>query len=1188
MCGIAGIISATPLKSTQHEQLLRMNEALIHRGPDGSGLYHGSHVALAMRRLSIIDLSSGWQPLYNEDKTLSLIANGEIYNYIELQADLRSRGHSLLTGSDCEVILHLYEEYGLDCVQHLRGMFAFALWDSRQKRLMLARDRMGEKPLYLNVENGCLVFASELKSLLKAGVVPFELDHVAILHYFHYRYVPEPMTPVQGVRKLPAAHIMTVNVDPWRIHEHQYWNMEDAPPIEGNAAEIIRAELETVAELIVRSDVPVGVALSSGVDSSAIAALTAKRYPGTLSAFSVGYEGRPRSDERAAAKAFADELKLPFHDIELRTRDLVKSFPDVVGLADDPIADISSYSYYRIMQEARAAGVPVMLQGHGGDELFWGYPWVRDSVNQSRRKQEMQATGISSLPQYLRFQLPMSQSPRGLYNWGLSLAGLRSSWQAWQRDLASPRDRLVFGDDELLFSTVVASGDTLFTPEFKEKTGTTDVCSLFTIKQPWPQLDVVMTRLICQTYLSEVGIAQGDRLSMASSVELRLPLVDYRLVETVIGLRKTQPDHALPPKAWFRAALKGTVPDWVMNRPKRPFQPPSRAWTLALFSAYVNLLDGGFLVQAGVIEKVAASKLAQTKLGLDQTGILAFEALVLELWCRQQLDHAREGAVMRQEFSIQAEKGGPHGIRIGDDRPAPQPQQPGFEGQLAPVFQAPVPDLEHQNQPINEHRRRIPAVTVRTGQPQILQPTDAAPVVELGRQSPTRHAWPLIHSALRPWFSAWPIEAEDLNLLKRVPIYALLISAGLLLGLFRELTVASTFGLSSELDVFVVVMGFHLFLGVQIGNALEMVFISKVASLGTGEQRFFFWSAVRGLVLWNLVVTAVLIAVSGGILSLIFPAFSQEQHQLGVRLVQMLLLPIVFANIAGLVRGALAVTGTFLPGFLAGSIVSLCTISSVLLLAAAAGIDSLVWGVVAGNLLVLALYVTQLSKTRFLEKPPGQDEVSPAQAHLWKAVATVLVVEVVYQGLMLTERSFASQLGPGMIAAFFYAGTIVAVPVSLLAFPMNSTLFPRMARLFASSLADGAALLKKYGSILLLGSGLIAAVIAFAARPIVELLFMRGRFSASDAVITADVLSTLVFALPFLSVHGLIRNGFYSLSDYRMPVLGMAVQWCVVALGCGLLIPRYGVQGLATALVVAQAIHTSLLMLLMMRRCSSR
>jgi putative peptidoglycan lipid II flippase len=444
----------------------------------------------------------------------------------------------------------------------------------------------------------------------------------------------------------------------------------------------------------------------------------------------------------------------------------------------------------------------------------------------------------------------------------------------------------------------------------------------------------------------------------------------------------------------------------------------------------------------------------------------------------------------------------------------------------------------------------------------------------------------LIPSTLRPWFGDWRIQAEDRSLFRAMPTYALLIGAGLLFGFIRELTVASTFGLSAELDVFIVVMGFQLFLGVQIGNALETVFISKVASLGAAEQRSFFKTAVRGLIVGNLLITAALIALSGGVLSVMFPAFSQDQQHLGVRLVQMLLLPIVFANMAGLVRGALAVSGTFVPGFMAGSIVSLCTISSVLWFAGDAGIDALVWGIVAGNLLVLILYVAQLRKAGLLTGLSGQHEAGSAHVHLWKAVATVLVVEAVYQGLVLTERSFATDLGAGKVSAFFYAGTIVAVPVALLAFPVTTTLFPRMTRLFASNRAEGAAMLKKYGSIQLAASGLIAAAIAFFAQPIVEILFMRGRFSAADAEMTGHILSTLIFALPFLCLYGLIRNGFYSLSDYRTPVVGMMVQWGAVALGCGLLIPRYGVQGLAVASVVGQAVHTSLLGWLLMRKCA--
>src|SRR2546428_3119289 len=319
MCGIAGILSREELQPAQLEQLTRMSGALTHRGPDGAGEFQAAHVALAMRRLSIIDPRTGWQPLYNEDHSVAVIANAEIYNYVELREELGARGHRFRTHGDIEVIPHLYEEHGEACVDHLRGMFAFALWDARRRRLMLARDRMGEKPLYLCQRNGQLVFASELRALLRSGVVPVVLDPRGIDLFFHYQYVPEPFTPVMGIRKLPAGHRLTATVQPWTIEETCYWRMEDAPPVEGDPALLIRAELEKISEIVIRSDVPVGIALSGGVDSSAIAVLAGRRYRDTMHAFSAGYPGRPRSDERADARVLAAHLGMAFHDVEIDT-----------------------------------------------------------------------------------------------------------------------------------------------------------------------------------------------------------------------------------------------------------------------------------------------------------------------------------------------------------------------------------------------------------------------------------------------------------------------------------------------------------------------------------------------------------------------------------------------------------------------------------------------------------------------------------------------------------------------------------------------------------------------------------------------------------------------------------------------------------------------------------------------------
>jgi asparagine synthase (glutamine-hydrolysing) len=304
MCGISGIVTREKMSADLSAAVSRMNAAQIHRGPDGAGEFSAAHVKLMMRRLSVIDLEGGSQPLYNEDKSLALIINGEIYNYRELRDRLKKSGHAFSTETDGEVILHLYEENDSDFITHLRGMFAFALWDVKRRRLVLARDRMGEKPLYLFERDGAIIFASELKGLLHSGLVPFELNPSAVNLYFHYQYVPEPLTPVKGVRKLDAAHLLVVDAENWQIEEKKYWRMEDAPPLDGKPGELIREKLEEVSKLIVRSDVPVGVALSGGLDSSVVTAFAAREHD-NLCAFGVGYAGRPECRGAGASFKFA-------------------------------------------------------------------------------------------------------------------------------------------------------------------------------------------------------------------------------------------------------------------------------------------------------------------------------------------------------------------------------------------------------------------------------------------------------------------------------------------------------------------------------------------------------------------------------------------------------------------------------------------------------------------------------------------------------------------------------------------------------------------------------------------------------------------------------------------------------------------------------------------------------------------
>ncbi len=611
-----------------------MSAAQIHRGPDGEGEFFSENIALASRRLSIIDPNGGWQPLYNEDKSLALIFNGEIYNYIELREKLKASGHKFRTDTDGEVILHLYEEDKTSFINHLRGMFAFALWDNHRKRLILTRDRMGEKPLYLFESDGQILFASELKSLLSSNLVPFELDARAVNLYFHYQYVPEPFTPIKNVRKLDAAKILVVDTENWRIEEKTYWKPQDAPPIEGNAPQIIREKLEEVSRLIVRSDMPVGVALSGGLDSSIVAAFAA-RQKSDLTAFSVGYRGRPESDERAAAEKFARFLQIPFFDVELDTQTIVDFFPELNFWRDDPIADIAGFGYFAVMKLAREHNVPVILQGQGGDELFWGYSQTQAAVRENIKKAALLRNPFpQAFLQTLSFGFPQDFSRYNLSAWLRDFGGARSNLRNVRKYLAFP-DRLISFDKSEDFMSAAAQVQTIYSPQFAAQIIEDDAFSLFDFAGDWQNAEIALTAFLCATYLRENGITQGDRLGMASSVELRLPFVDYQFVETVIGLRKMQSDAKLPPKYRLKEAVKDVLPDWVLNRPKRGFAPPTREWHNAIFEAYGDSLRNGFLVESGVLSRESGLQLAKGDFPAGAVCPLSFKALVFEDWCRR-------------------------------------------------------------------------------------------------------------------------------------------------------------------------------------------------------------------------------------------------------------------------------------------------------------------------------------------------------------------------------------------------------------------------------------------------------------------------------------------------------------------------------------------------------------------------
>ena len=605
MCGIAGVISPIALEQPQIAALRRMNQALSRRGPDDEGYFIGSKVALAMRRLSIIDIAGGHQPMRDEQDQLAVVCNGEIYNYLELRDDLRRAGYSFRTNSDVETVLALYRKSGPSCMEAMRGMFAFALWDAAQEKLLLARDRFGEKPLYLHRDAaGRVWFASEMKALL-AGIPGHKSLPVcpeAVHLFMVYQYVPEPRTMLSDVTKLPSGHFLELS--PQMLAERAglpesraYWRYTEAAPLAGDAPALVRERLEQAVRLTLRSDVPVGISLSGGIDSSIIAALSRRFHGGALHAFSVGYEGRPRNDERALAQRLAQELEMPFFDVELTTRGFASAFPRLVFDMDDPIGDIAAYGYHSVSALARQHGVPVLLSGLGADELFWGYEWVRKAVRKTLTK--------------------AANTPRGWIARRLSASPSRAIFydtQEWMRDAASATERIM---------TPAAAGQIA-----------SSAWTRYFESDDWGHVPLWLSDILNRTWLTSNCLALSDRVSMAHSVEARLPFLDAGLVDAVTGMRRGGlEDWKSGHKQLLIAAVRDLLPAEVLGRRKRGFTPPVNEWMETAGRRYGSLLEGGSLARRGIFRSDAARVTRS-----PQPAGFAYRALLLELWVRLLVD----------------------------------------------------------------------------------------------------------------------------------------------------------------------------------------------------------------------------------------------------------------------------------------------------------------------------------------------------------------------------------------------------------------------------------------------------------------------------------------------------------------------------------------------------------------------
>jgi asparagine synthase (glutamine-hydrolysing) len=552
MCGIAGIAAADPRHAPlELEQLRAMTAAIEHRGPDEDGHLLEPGVALGMRRLSVIDPAGSPQPVANEDGEVSAVFNGEIYNFRELRDDLRRRGHRFATGGDGETIVHLYEEHGPRFVEHLRGMFAIALWDRPRRRLILARDRMGVKPLYVAETAEGLAFASEVKSLVAGGLVRPRLDRDAAELFMAWGYVPGPATLFAGVRKLPPATYLLYG-DGCMVEQREYWSPWEAPPEAAGASwqedgERLLDLLRTATRARMVSDVPLGVMLSGGLDSSLITALMAEASDRPVQTFSIGFVEDASANELAEARHVARRLGTDHHEMETSALDHPELLDDALRHLEEPIADLSCVGLLMLSRLARET-VTVALSGQGADELLGGYRKHQIAHAADLLSRVPPVRGAVALA--ARLGAPESARARGLR--ALSTHDPVERMLAMSR-VVQPRERLA-----------------LFTPEFLRETEIGDPVRRYA--DPSDRSTLNQTLYVdARLALVDKMLLYFDKMSMATSLEIRVPFMDHDVVSFCLALPDSRKVRFTNRKELLKRISRGLVDDEIIDKRKRGF-----------------------------------------------------------------------------------------------------------------------------------------------------------------------------------------------------------------------------------------------------------------------------------------------------------------------------------------------------------------------------------------------------------------------------------------------------------------------------------------------------------------------------------------------------------------------------------------------------------------------------------------
>jgi asparagine synthase (glutamine-hydrolysing) len=622
MCGICGKLNFDRDNEVSQALLKAMADSIAHRGPDDDGYYFAGQIGLGFRRLSIIDLAGGHQPLSNEDGTVWIVFNGEIYNYQDLREDLLKKGHVFRTKSDTETIVHLYEEYGEAGIQSLRGMFAFAIWDKNQQKLLLARDRVGIKPLYYGVTAQSVVFASEMKAILTDPQIKREILPSTVDRFLTFGYVPGDETLLKGIYKLPPGSYMMVKNGKTEVK--QYWDLHfsSSSVTLKDAEEQLLEILEESVRLHMIADVPVGFLLSGGVDSTAMLSLASQKTDRPISSYTVGFANSGVADERPFARLAAEKYGSEHHEISISSKEFADFLPKYVWHMEEPVCEPPAVALYYVSKLARNY-VKVLISGEGGDEAFAGYPNYRAMLWIERIK---------------RMAGPLTGALSGTLSLLHKLSG---HWRLghYQQLLKAPFESYYYSRSSSPFRFFNAHSQELYSSKFSASTNKQYSLRPVTELLAQNRSDDLLSRMLyvdTRTWLPDDLLVKADKMTMANSVELRVPLLDHKLLEFAATLPSNFKVNGFSMKYIAKRCLSKQIPVEILERKKAGFPVPYENWLRTdLRDSVSNILLDRETTDRGYFKKSAVEKLVRDNSESGGYAKEIFSLLVLELWHRE-------------------------------------------------------------------------------------------------------------------------------------------------------------------------------------------------------------------------------------------------------------------------------------------------------------------------------------------------------------------------------------------------------------------------------------------------------------------------------------------------------------------------------------------------------------------------